>query len=120
MSRLAAMKKAVEELGCGREDEPEEDFWGYLANMGGEDRFRFSITRLERNTGLHRESIVDAKRRLAMLGIVNWISGDDGCDLLYPNPAFRISVTSLPEGRCSLAFSEGAESGQEGIGNWSS
>ncbi len=110
MARLAAFKAAIErQEGYAPDD---EDFWGTQANMGGEGRFRYSLHYLEKETGLHRESIVDAKRRLAKLGIIDWIRGDDGCDLLCPNAAFRVVVTPTTEGHCTLAFAKGSETGQ--------
>ena len=112
MARLAALKKAVED----QEGETDDDeFWGSLDNMGGEDRFRFSLDRLQADTALHRESIVDAKRRLADLGIVEWIgtrSGADGADILYPNQSFRVVVTPASEGCCHISFNGGSDSGQ--------
>ena len=110
MGRLAAMKSAIERQdGTGLDA---EDFWGSLENMGGEDRFRFSIDRLERETGLHRESVVDAKRRLASLKMVDWLEGNERGQLLIPNKAFRVVVTPASEGRCFIAFSRGSETGQ--------
>ena len=109
MAKLAALKKAAE-----GQDEIEADddwFWLHLENLGGEDRFRFSLDRLQRETGLHRESIVEAKRRLAELRIVSW-SRSDNADVLFPNEAFRVVVTPASAGKVNIAFQEGSESGQ--------
>lgn len=105
MGRLAAMKSSIERQdGTGLDA---EDFWGSLENMGGEDRFRFSHNALEKETGLSRPAIRDAKRRLAMLKIVDWLEGDARGQLLVPNSAFRVVVTPASEGRCFLSFSGG-------------
>jgi len=110
MARLAALRKTVEDQEGETND---DDFWGSLDNMGGEDRFRFSLHCLEHVTGLHRESIVDAKRRLASLKIVHWFDGDDRGQLLVPNTRFRVVVTPASEkGRVFLEFKEGSETGQ--------
>ena len=108
MSRLAVLRFAAQDSqGLPSDDE----FWGSLDNMGGEDRFRFSLDRIERDTGLHRGSIVDAKRRLAGLGIVEW-KATDTADVLFPRDAFRVVVTPASEGCCFVSLSGGAENGQ--------
>ena len=109
MARLAALKKAAE----GEDDlEAADDwFWLHLENLGGEDRFRFSLDLIERETGLHRETIVDAKRLLAKLGIIKW-TATDTADVLFPREAFRVVETPAPEGRVFIAFSRGSDSGQ--------
>lgn len=104
MSRLAVLRFAAQD---SKGLPGDEDFWETV----DVDRFRFSLDRLERETGLHRETIVTAKRRLATLKIIEWFRGDDA-DLLVPNRAFRVLVTSAGEDRCRLAFKEGSESGQ--------
>lgn len=109
MARLAAFKAAIERQEGYVPDE--DDFWGVLENMGGEDRFRFSLDRLVNETGLHRETVVDAKQSLAKAGIIEWMSSDSG-DVLSPRSAFRVVVTPASEGRCFIAFSRGSESGQ--------
>lgn len=109
MARFAALTKAIEDHEGTRPDD--DEFWGSLANFGGEDRFRFSLDRLERETGLHRESIVDAKQLLAKLGIVKWQATNSG-DVLFPREAFRVVVTPASEGHCYIAFSRGSETGQ--------
>lgn len=102
MSRFASLKAAIERQdGTGLDA---DEFWATLENMGGNDQFRFSLDRLERDTGLHRESIVDAKERLASLKIIDWIGSDDGCDVLFPNEAFRVAECPAGEGRVRLRF----------------
>ena len=105
MARLAAMKAAIERQdGTGLDA---KDFWGSLDNMGGEDRFRFSHFALEKETGLSRPAIRDAKRRLATMKIVDWLEGDERGQLLMPNTAFRVVVTPASEGHCSISFLSG-------------
>ena len=108
MANLAKFKKAAE-----GEDDLEDDleadddwFWLHLETLGGEDRFRFSLDRLTRETGLSRPAIVKAKQRLAKLGIIEWnrYRRDDGGDILFPNPAFRVVVTPQSEGMVTLTF----------------
>ncbi len=106
MSRLAAMKAAIERQDGKGVDA--DDFWGSLDNMGGADKFRFSLKSLRSETGLSRPAIVDAKRRLASLGIVEWIrntrDGGDDTDVLFPNQACRVVVTPKSDGTCTLTF----------------
>jgi hypothetical protein len=110
MARLAAFKKTME-VQDGIEPD-DDDFWGGMDNLGGEVRFQFSLDRLARETGLHRESVVDAKRLLCKLGIIKW-SPTDTADVLMPREAFRVVVTPASEpGRVFIAFSRGSESGQ--------
>ena len=109
MARLAALKKAAE--GQDEIEAADDWFWLHLENLGSEDRFRFSLDRLQRETGLHRESIVEAKRRLAELRIVSW-SRSDNADVLFPNEAFRVVVTPASAGKVNIAFQVGSESGQ--------
>ncbi len=106
MSRLAAMKAAIERQdGKGLDA---DDFWASLDNIGGADKFRFSLKSLKSETGLSRPAIVDAKRQLASLGIVERIrntrDGGDDTDVLFPNQAFRVVVTPKSEGTCTLTF----------------
>jgi hypothetical protein len=109
MARLAAFKKTVE-LQDGSEPS-DDDFWGGMDNLGGKDRFHFSLDRIERETGLHRESIVDAKYRLFQLGIIK-LTATDTADVLFPREAFRVVLTPASEGKVFLAFSRGSDSGQ--------
>ncbi|MCG2685421.1 MAG: hypothetical protein L6306_17600 [Planctomycetales bacterium] len=111
MARLAALKAAAQRENCY----DEVDVIDAIENMGGEDRFRFSLDYLEQQTGLTRESIVSAKRRLHKVGIVQWITGGredggDGTDLLVPNWGFRVIITSASKGHCYIGFDRGSES----------
>lgn len=104
MSRLAVLRFAAQD---SKGLPGDEDFWETVEV----DRFRFSLDRLERETGLHRETIVIAKRRLATVKIIEWFRGDDA-DLLVPNRAFRVLVTPAGEDRCHISFKGGSDSGQ--------
>jgi len=107
MGRLMSLKGAVEQQdghGCDS-----EDVFGSIANMGEEDRFRFSLDYLEKQTGLGRTAIVDAKCKLARMQIVAWrrYCDDNGGDLtnvLYPNEAFYVVETPAGPGRVYLHF----------------
>lgn len=108
IARLMALRKTVIEQD-GMADMDADDVWGTIANMGDEDRFRFSLERLERDTGLSRPAIVNAKRELASHGIVQWSShqwddGGNATDTLAPNPNFVVTVQPAEEGRCYVEF----------------
>ena len=109
MARLCALKSAIERDGP---HEP-EDIPGIIDNWGGlEDRFEFSLEFLTRQTGLTRDSVVAAKKRLHCLGIVCW-QGDRGTvtDSLVPNWDFRVIVTPASSGLVWIEFDRGSKSG---------
>ena len=54
------------------------------------DHFRFSLTRLARQTGLHRESVVEAKHELKRLSVVDWSGRENATDLIIPRADFQI------------------------------
>lgn len=56
-----------------------------------EDRFRFSLSRLQRQTGLQRNSVVEAKRELHEAGIITWRGSGQNVDLVLPNPDYQIT-----------------------------
>ena len=62
--------------------EVEWEMVGAIDNMGGDERFSFSLDWLEHQTGLTRHSLVSAKHQLHKLGIVRWSGGnrEDGGD----------------------------------------
>jgi hypothetical protein len=91
MSRAVGMKVVQERIQESVDDcyvEPDDD--------DGE-RFRFSLRRLEQDTGLTRESIVDAKQFLARHRIILWGGSAkiDGItkDMLRPNWGLEIIET---------------------------
>ena len=57
MARLLSLKAAAERDG-------QEELLGAIVNMGGEDRFRFSLGYLMEQTGLTHDSVTTAKRLL--------------------------------------------------------
>ena len=62
MARLASLKKAVEDQdGKGLST---DDLEGSIENMGGDNRFQFTLDDLTEHTGLTRESVVMAKSLL--------------------------------------------------------
>jgi hypothetical protein len=113
MARLMSLKAAAEREGnCAGDD----DLIGAIANMGDEDRFRFSLAWLMQQTGLTHDSVTTAKRLLHHhFGIVRWVGGkvtagaDTPTDQLIPNWDFRVVVTPAPQGGCFLAFDRGRE-----------
>ncbi|MGI6418234.1 MAG: hypothetical protein ACOX1P_21480 [Thermoguttaceae bacterium] len=113
LSRLMTLKAAVERT----DNLNNEDFENAIETLGGEDRFRFSLDELEERTGLHRESIVRAKRALHRHRIIRWtkqapIRGEDSpTDLLLPNWNFRVVISPASPERCFFDFEEEAESG---------
>jgi hypothetical protein len=117
MARLCSLKAAVENSeGHGLDD---DDVQGSIDNMGGDDRWRFSLACLMGQTGLTHDSVTKAKRLLNHhYGIVHWSGApptrgqDTPTDILCPNWDFRVIDTPASEGRCWLAFSREAKSGQ--------
>jgi len=99
MRRLMGAKAAVER-NDGMACMDAGDVAGSLPDMGGNARFRFSLSRLERETGRSRASLAKAKRELANLKIISWEWAEypDGkgymAHSLYPNFNF-----SPPEGQ---------------------
>ena len=99
-------------------DGPDEDFAAMIENVGGDQRFEFSLDRLVRQTGLSRDSVVTAKRFLCRHGVVEWEGNtpkpgqNTDVDRLVPNWAFRVVVTPASPGKCFLGFGVGSKSGQ--------
>ena len=86
-----------------------DDVWGEIDNLGGAERFRFSLRLLQRITGLSRDAIINAKHELARRKIVELtaVKGEKGCleaDILMPNPEFVVKVTPADEGYCHVEF----------------
>jgi hypothetical protein len=104
MARLCSLKAAAER------DDQDDELEGVIENMGGDDRFQFSLTNLEKQTGLTRESIVAAKRWLFRNKIIRLQGCDpddhDGItkDTIAPNWDFRVIVTPAGEGYIRLNF----------------
>jgi hypothetical protein len=70
LGRLASLKS-------GSDVEDDEELEAAIENMGGEDRFAWSLSDLQRITGLTRESIVIAKRWLYRHKLIEWTEGAD-------------------------------------------
>ncbi len=107
LGRLMSLRAGIEEQDGHGLDEC--DVWGSIANMGCEDRFRFSLESLQRQTGLTRQAAVDAKRQLSKAKIVKWTgaaerSGSQEADVLYPNEDFQVREIPASQGRCFLEF----------------
>jgi hypothetical protein len=121
VARLASLKAAVDtQDGHGLNA---DDVEASIENMGGDDRFQFSLKWLTEQTGLTHDSVTTAKRLLNhRFGIVQWQGTLDGRrpakkgtiierDLLVPNWDFRVLVTPASEGRCQVAFRGYAKNG---------
>jgi hypothetical protein len=101
LARLAALKAgAQQQSDC----DGSEALIDAIEKMGGEERFRFSVGWLVRQTGLTHDSVTSAKGHLHKLSIVDWRRGnrDDGgtaTDLLVPNwdfPAPAAPALAMP------------------------
>ena len=111
MARLASLAAAVERQ--DGEGLDAKDIEGSIANMGDDERFRFSLESLERQTGLTRHSIVRAKKLLNhRYGIIRWC-GDvakatkgtaNTVHYLVPKWEFRVIVTPAGNETCHLDF----------------
>jgi hypothetical protein len=107
MSRLMMLTAVVEEQdGNGT---CADDLTGSIDNLGGDDRFRFSLAYLQEKTGLSRESAVDGKLWLNRAKIIRRqvCRAEDGgreSDLLVPNMEFHIMQVPAPQGGVFLRF----------------
>jgi hypothetical protein len=102
MARLMSLKAAVDQNdGHGLDA---SDVWSGIESLGGEDRFKFSLSRLERDTGLSRDSLITAKCELHRHKIIDWMSNNGAADILWPSESFRVVVTPTQDGRVNLAF----------------
>lgn len=116
MARLCSLKAAVD---AQRGTDDAEEMAGAIDNLGGDDRFRFSLNWLAEQTGLTRDSVVIAKRLLNhRFGVVRWAGAmpkpgvTTESHYLLPNWNFRVLVTLAPKGGCYVAFDRGSKSGQ--------
>jgi hypothetical protein len=104
-------------------NEFEEEIIGHIDNLGGDERFRFSVDWLTACTGLSRDSVIAAKQILNHRhGILNHY-GDHRrqkrvstpTDMLVPNWDFRCITKSVSEDKCTIVFSKkrgGSKNGQ--------
>ena len=105
-----------------QDDFDESDLLGalnLLENIGGQQRFLFSLKNLSQQTGLTKESVVAAKRMLNhRFGILRWFGSDQKkgvptpTDYLGPNHEFRVILTPVTETMCRLSFRKGSANGQ--------
>jgi hypothetical protein len=115
VARLCSLKAAADRQ---QDNADAEELAGAIDNLGGDERFRFSLKWLTEQTGLTRESVVTAKGLLNhRYGIVRWTGNNPQLgvttptDLLMPNWKFRVVVTPAPKGGVYLAFHRGSDSG---------
>lgn len=116
MARLMSLKSVILEQD-GKAELNTDDWWGSIAMLGGEDRFRLSLEKLRQITGLDHKSIIEAKRQLKRLKIINWYGGrhSDGGNIthmLSPNEEFRVVVKPSGEGRCFVSFRGDGKNGK--------
>lgn len=85
-----------------------------LNSIGGEERFGFSLPKLQKMTGLSRDSIVKGKRILTQAGFVSWIRGADSQspDLLIPNWGLKVIEENIGNGRFRIHLRGGPKNGQ--------
>ena len=105
-----------------QDDFDESDLLGtmnLIENIGGQERFKFSLKNLTEQTGLSRETVVSAKRLLNhQFGILRWFGRppEKGVgtptDYLGPNHEFRVIVTPVTETTCKISFRKGSGNGQ--------
>ncbi|MGA7698070.1 MAG: hypothetical protein WCB27_00560 [Thermoguttaceae bacterium] len=105
MARLMSLKAAAEREGNHVGD---EELIGAIENMGGDDRFCFSLAQLVRQTGLIHDSVTAAKRYLRKVGIISrkkrkCFDSWTAADLLVPDWDFR-AVTSASGERWWVDF----------------
>ena len=73
----------------------------HLDSVGGNDRFEFSLSKLQEMTGLSRDSIITGKRILTEVGFIKWRrrAGFHSPDLLIPNWDLRVIAEDVRNGR---------------------
>ena len=115
---MAKLAKLAKTAGVQDDAATGEDFVAFLETLGGRDRFRLGLDELHQASGLHRESIVDAKRSLHQLNIIRRKGiprGKKGTacesDWLIPNFGFRVVITPASPGCCFVEFQGGSEFG---------
>jgi hypothetical protein len=100
MSRICVLKHTAEQMGL-------YDLHEALEDIGGDERFRWSLRNLEDATGLARDSIVAAKQWLARARIIRWsgvktAKGSQAKDILAPNWTFRVTTKPASRGMVTL------------------
>lgn len=102
MAKLMQVKKVAQE------QEMEVDQW-FAGGYDGGERFQLSLSRLQKETGLSRDAIVDAKQQLHRRKIIGWSGrkGENGAhqtDMIYPSCELRVVQTPAGPGKCYLDF----------------
>lgn len=87
-------------------DDDVGDLAEHVENLGGDDRFQFSLNNIGRETGLTRETIISAKRNLWRQKIIDWSGQSDGLstDVITPNWNSQLMITDTGNGMCTLAI----------------
>ena len=108
MSRLISLAAVVERQ-SGQGDLDAGDVFGSIDNLGGDERFQFSLSWLTETTGLNHETVYEAKRQLASLRIIKWFGGVDlvgaaNRHRLMPNEDFQVVITPAKPGFVFVDF----------------
>jgi hypothetical protein len=109
MARLMSLKAAIDRTDDQASCLSPDNYWLSICEMGGEDRFRFSLAELRKETGLSRHAVIQAKRKLFGHGIIELQSdtrddGGDAKDILMPSDDFCVTITPAGEGQCYVEF----------------
>lgn len=107
LADLMKVKGAAEKVGALGDDPAQR--WIAIEEFASDYKFKFSLSRLVRITGLCRESAWQGKWLLADLKVIRVYGGKSEkdeyeIDTLWPNPKFRVIVTPTEPGYCSLEF----------------
>lgn len=90
LRRLMALASAgVEELGASYFD------WDTYDDLGGDDRFKWSLNEIQEQTGLSRPSIIEAKASLKRRGVIKWRGSPGSKDTIAPNERLRVLSTPV-------------------------
>lgn len=111
MERMMSLQSVCDK-GDGAANLDPDDLWASIEELGGDDRFRFPLSKVHKRTGLSKASIINAKRDLKRLGIVSWMydEREDGSlapDVLFPRRQFKVIETPAGNGMCYLDFDKG-------------
>ena len=101
MGRLASLKAAAER----DEYHDDGDVLDWITCYADEEqRFCFSLSYLERQTGLTRKSLVSGKRELHRVGIIDWTGDDASINCIQPRWDFRVIQTPTRPGYFKVGF----------------
>ena len=107
MGQLCKLKGAVEQDGSDATEYENDDSLNDM--FFNNKRFQFSLDKLKEITALDRKTIVLAKKHLCKMQIISWgggrsVENGDVCDTLAPNYDFRVVVTDVGNGKCTIGF----------------